>query len=106
MLVTRRAGSNPVSGTLKAFLTFKERLFLFHPVLTYISFNFETMYNIENNRIKVSVSEKGAELQSFFDQETGIEYMWDANPSWYDCSADVFCHSGRQSGKYEFPAYG
>ena len=41
------------------------------------------MYNIENNRIKVSVSEKGAELQSFFDQETGIEYMWDANPAFW-----------------------
>lgn len=83
MLVTRRAGSNPVSGTLNAFLIFSERLFLFHPVLTYISFNFETMYNIETNRIKVSVSEKGAELQSFFDKKTGIEYMWDANPAFW-----------------------
>ena len=41
------------------------------------------MYNIENYRIKVSVSEKGAELQSFFDKETGIEYMWNANPAFW-----------------------
>ena len=31
-------------GHFEAFLTFKERLFYF-PLLTYISFNFEPMYN-------------------------------------------------------------
>lgn len=37
-------------------------------------------YTIENDRIRVTVSTNGAELQSLFDKKSSTEYMWNGNP--------------------------
>ena len=39
------------------------------------------MFILENENIRVSVSAKGAELQSMVYKKTGQEFMWDGNPS-------------------------
>jgi galactose mutarotase-like enzyme len=41
------------------------------------------MLNIENKIIKIIISEKGAELQKFFNKETGLDYLWDGNPDYW-----------------------
>ncbi|TCD12824.1 aldose 1-epimerase family protein [Pedobacter frigidisoli] len=41
------------------------------------------MITLENDYIKVSLAAKGAELQGLFSKETGIEYLWDANPKFW-----------------------
>jgi galactose mutarotase-like enzyme len=38
---------------------------------------------LENERLKIRIAEKGAELQSVFHKETGIEYMWQADPAYW-----------------------
>lgn len=37
-------------------------------------------YTIENNMIKVVISDHGAEIQSVKGAHTGEEYMWQADP--------------------------
>ena len=37
---------------------------------------FYSMIILENEILKAVISEKGAELQSLFNKENGIEYMW------------------------------
>lgn len=46
-------------------------------------------HSIENERISVSVSEKGAELQSFFDKRSGTEYMWSGDPDFWGKKSPV-----------------
>ena len=41
------------------------------------------MFNIENENIKVSISPKGAELQSIFHKELRMEYMWNGDPAFW-----------------------
>ena len=41
------------------------------------------MYTIENEDLKVSVNEFGAELASIYSKPLGIEYMWNADPSYW-----------------------
>lgn len=41
------------------------------------------MYTIQNNRIAISVSPRGAELQSLLDKQSGKEYLWQANPAFW-----------------------
>ena len=36
---------------------------------------------LENDQIKVSISSKGAQLSSFYNKETGVEHMWQADAS-------------------------
>lgn len=40
------------------------------------------MLQLENDLIKVQISEEGAELQSIFGKNTSIEYLWQGDP-WY-----------------------
>ncbi len=35
---------------------------------------------LENEHIRIAISEKGAELQSFFDKTSGLEIMWEGDP--------------------------
>ncbi|MDX1938447.1 MAG: aldose 1-epimerase family protein [Flavihumibacter sp.] len=38
---------------------------------------------LENDVLKVAVHTKGAELQSVFNQQTGLEYMWSGDPAYW-----------------------
>lgn len=39
------------------------------------------MFTIESHLLKASIHPKGAELQSLFQKESGIEYMWKGDPA-------------------------
>ncbi|CAN5355965.1 aldose 1-epimerase family protein [soil metagenome] len=41
------------------------------------------MVTIENEKLKAVISPKGAELQSLFNKETGIEYMWGGDAAYW-----------------------
>lgn len=41
------------------------------------------MITLENHHIKISIADKGAELQSLYSKETQINYLWDANPKYW-----------------------
>lgn len=48
------------------------------------------MYTISNNKITIIVASRGAELQSLINNETGLEYMWDAGAAWPKKSPVLF----------------
>ncbi len=63
------------------------------------------IYTIENDNIKVAVSDLGAELQSIYSKETNREYLWQANVVglWKSRAILMFPICGRlESGKYTF----
>jgi len=37
-------------------------------------------FTISNNYLQIKIASKGAELQSIINKETGLEYMWNADP--------------------------
>jgi galactose mutarotase-like enzyme len=41
------------------------------------------MFTIENEELKVAISSKGAELQSIFNKQTGLEYLWNGDPAFW-----------------------
>jgi len=41
------------------------------------------MYSIKNNLLHVSISSKGAELQSILGKDSGLEYMWSGDPAFW-----------------------
>lgn len=47
------------------------------------------MHSIENDKIKITVANKGAELQSIIDKETGQEYMWSGDPEFWGKKSPV-----------------
>lgn len=47
------------------------------------------MYTIENEILKVTVVAKGAELKSVYNKQTGLEYMWDADPAFWAKTSPV-----------------
>lgn len=48
------------------------------------------MYSIENAHLKVEVRTKGAELNSIFSKDTGLEYMWGGGEPWPKKSPILF----------------
>ena len=59
------------------------------------------MVTISNDRLSVSISEKGAELQSL--QHSGLEYLWQAHVSWPKHAPVLFPIVGElKDGKYIF----
>lgn len=46
-------------------------------------------HTIENERIRVTVSTKGAELQSLSDKQSGIEYIWNGDPKFWSKRSPV-----------------
>jgi galactose mutarotase-like enzyme len=62
------------------------------------------LYSIENEFIKVAVSDKGAELQSIVKKSNGIEYLWQGNPAfWSGRAYNLFPICGRLTeGKYTY----
>lgn len=47
------------------------------------------MFTIENDLLRITVSSKGAELQSIFHKEHGLEYMWNADPAYWSKKSPV-----------------
>jgi galactose mutarotase-like enzyme len=47
------------------------------------------IHQINNDFLAVALAEKGAELQSLINKNTGIEYMWDANPAFWSKTSPV-----------------
>jgi galactose mutarotase-like enzyme len=47
------------------------------------------MITIENGSLTVSIATKGAELQSIRNKETGLEYMWSADPAFWGKKSPV-----------------
>jgi len=47
------------------------------------------IHTITNNTLTVSIAEKGAELQSIINNNTGIDYMWNADPAFWSKKSPV-----------------
>ena len=47
------------------------------------------MHSIENNFLKVTVKDKGAELTSLFNKETNTEILWQGNPDFWAGQAPI-----------------
>ena len=47
------------------------------------------MYVLQNEELKVSVASAGAELKSALDQKTGREYLWNADPAYWNRTSPV-----------------
>ncbi len=62
------------------------------------------LYSIENEKIKVTVSDMGAEMTSLILKETGVEYLWQADPTYWGGHAyNLFPICGRLwEGKYTY----
>ena len=71
-------------------------------------------YYIENNKLRVTMSSKGAELISLWDKENGKEYIWNGDPSVWKWHAPVlfpccgnfpdgYTHNGKN---YQLPMHG
>ena len=41
------------------------------------------MFTIENEELKVAISSRGAELQSIFNKQTRLEYLWNGDPAFW-----------------------
>jgi galactose mutarotase-like enzyme len=41
------------------------------------------MFTIENEQLKIMISSKGAELQSIFNKQTQLEYLWSGDPAFW-----------------------
>jgi galactose mutarotase-like enzyme len=47
------------------------------------------MRTIENEYLKIVIKEKGAELESIFNKQTQLEYMWNADPAFWGKKSPV-----------------
>ncbi len=48
------------------------------------------MHTLSNNKISIQVNPKGAELNSLFNKETNLEYLWNAGAEWPKKSPVLF----------------
>jgi len=62
------------------------------------------LYLIENSKIKVTVDDMGAEMTSLILKKTGVEYLWQADPTyWTGHAYNLFPICGRLwEGKYTY----
>jgi len=62
------------------------------------------MFTISNQVLTVNISAQGAELQSIFNKQTQLEYLWDANPAfWPKKSPALFpIVGGLKNGQYQY----
>lgn len=61
-------------------------------------------YTIENEKLKVHISAKGAEMQSIFEKAKCKEYLWQKDPAiWEDQALNLFPYIARMTdGKYTY----
>ncbi|WP_153797496.1 aldose 1-epimerase family protein [Foetidibacter luteolus] len=59
---------------------------------------------IQNEVLTVDIAAKGAELQSIVSIQTGLEYMWDANPAFWSKKSPVLFPvvGGLKNNSYQF----
>lgn len=62
------------------------------------------MITITNEHLKVTISPKGAELQSLFKKDSETEFMWDANPAFWGKTSPILFPivGGLKDGSYSF----
>ena len=62
------------------------------------------LYTIENERLKVEVESRGAELRSIVGKKTGAEYLWQGDPAyWANRATVLFPICGRlEEGRYTY----
>ncbi len=62
------------------------------------------LYTIENSKIKVTITDMGAEMTSLILKKTGTEYLWQADPEyWTGHAYNLFPICGRLwEGKYTY----
>lgn len=61
------------------------------------------MQRIENEFLRVTIAEKGAELKSIFSKKDGIEYMWQSMDPWPKSSPILFPIVGTlKNNEYQF----
>ena len=46
-------------------------------------------FNLENEKLKVKILGKGAELRSIYGKENGLEYVWNADPKYWNRASPV-----------------
>lgn len=61
-------------------------------------------YTIENNILKVQIAAKGAELQSIYNKEMQLEYLWNGDPEFWGKKSPVLFPivGGLKNNEYEF----
>ncbi len=62
------------------------------------------LYTIENEKVRVAISDVGAEMMSFQLKEDNCEYLWQGNPEfWHGRACNLFPICGRLTeGKYTY----
>ena len=62
------------------------------------------MIIIGNETLNVSIATLGAELQSIYNKQTGLEYLWDANPAFWPRRSPVLFPvvGGIKNGGYDY----
>lgn len=61
------------------------------------------MHTLSNHMLSIKVSAEGAELRSVYNQQTGLEYLWQAGPEWPKTSPVLFpIVGGLQNERYRY----
>ena len=62
------------------------------------------MIILNNETLKVSIATLGAELQNIYNKQTGLEYLWDANPVFWPRRSPVLFPvvGGIKNGGYDY----
>jgi galactose mutarotase-like enzyme len=62
------------------------------------------MQQLTNGILEVSISPKGAELQSIINKQTGLEYLWNADPSFWSKKSPVLFPivGGLRNNSYQY----
>ncbi|MBC7722393.1 MAG: aldose 1-epimerase family protein, partial [Pedobacter sp.] len=62
------------------------------------------MITLTNEVLQVTIATKGAELQSIYNKQTGLEYMWNADPHFWAKQSPVLFPivGGLKNGSYKF----
>src|SRR5215218_3712687 len=47
------------------------------------------MFHLENERLKITIDSKGAELKSVVHKQNGLEYIWGADPAFWAKTSPV-----------------
>ena len=58
------------------------------------------MVYLENEKLKVAIQEKGAELTSIVKKETQTEYLWNADPAYWKRHAPVLFPIRGDKGRF------
>ena len=62
------------------------------------------MCELSNDHVSIVISSKGAELQSIYRKDTGIEYLWSGNPAFWGKKSPVLFPivGGLKNNRYTF----